>query len=233
MGDLAELWGIVRHGGLTMALIAFCSLLAVGVGIERALAIWGLSDAARALSDLVVRSLYRGDLAEARAACERSRTAFADVLLAAFTRYGKASPEAVAAAVARERAHVGLRLRTRLWILGTIGAVAPFIGLFGTVVGIMQAFKDMAAAPGGGFAVVAGGISEALVATAAGIAVAIEAVVLYNYFSSRLAAATVEMKLGADEVLELLFHPRLGEAAEPPSSPEGREAAAPKEAVRV
>jgi biopolymer transport protein ExbB len=206
--DFAEIVNVARHGGVTLGIIGVFSLLALGVAIDRALAVWGLSDAARNLSDLVVKGLYVGDVAEARAACERSRTPFADVLLAAFTRLGRASPEAIRAAVDRERAAAGLKLRARLWILGTIGATAPFVGLFGTVVGIMRAFQDMAAHPGGGFAVVAAGISEALVATAAGIAVAIEAVVFYNFFTSRVAAAAIEMKLGADEVLELLFHPR-------------------------
>lgn len=206
--DFAELLNVARQGGVTLGIIGLFSLIALAVGIDRALAVWGLSDAARNLSDLVVKSLYRGDVGEARAACERSRTPFADVLLAGFARLGRASPEAVRAAVDRERTAAGLRLRARLWILGTIGATAPFVGLFGTVVGIMRAFQDMAAHPGGGFAIVAAGISEALVATAAGIAVAILAVVLYNFFSSRVAAASIEMKLGADEVLELLFHPR-------------------------
>lgn len=206
--DFAEIVTVARQGGVTLGIIGIFSFVALGVGIDRALAVWGLSDAARNLSDLVVKALYRGDLAEARAACERSRTPLADVLLASFARLGKASPEAVRAAVDRERAAAGLKLRTRLWILGTIGATAPFVGLFGTVVGIMRAFQDMAAHPGGGFAIVAAGISEALVATAAGIGVAIEAVILYNFFSSRVAAAAIEMKLGADEVLELLFHQR-------------------------
>lgn len=89
-------------------------------------------------------------------------------------------------------------------MLGTIGAISPFVGLFGTVIGIMAAFEDLAAQPGGGFAVVASGISEALIATAAGIAVALEAVVLYNYFSSRVAALMLTLKVNAEEVLELL-----------------------------
>jgi len=79
-----------------------------------------------------------------------------------------------------------LRLKCHLWALGTVGTISPFVGLFGTVVGIRSAFTAMAAAGTGGFAVVANGISEALVATAAGIFVAIEAVVLYNYFQARL-----------------------------------------------
>ena len=84
------------------------------------------------------------------------------------------------AAVERERQRVNLRMRRGLWILGTVGATAPFVGLFGTVVGIMNAFHDMAHTGQGGFAVVAAGISEALITTAAGIAVAVLAVVLFN-----------------------------------------------------
>jgi biopolymer transport protein ExbB len=71
-------------------------------------------------------------------------------------------------------------LRRRLWILGTIGATAPFVGLFGTVVGIIRAFSDIAASGTSGFEVVAVGIGEALVATAAGIVVAVVAVVANN-----------------------------------------------------
>ena len=218
MENLSEIWTAALNGGPAMAIIVLCSLVGIFVGIERALALWGLGEASRRLSDTVIKCLYRGDAAEARAACERSGSPFADILLAAFVRAGKANPQAMLAAVDRERAQVGLRLRTRLWLLGTIGATAPFVGLFGTVVGIMRAFKDMAAHPGGGFAVVAGGISEALVATAAGIAVAIEAVVLYNYFSSRVAALLLGFKVSAEEVVELLAHERQPEASVPPAA---------------
>jgi len=202
--DIADLWSFASHGGYSMAVILLLSLAAAAVGIERALALWGVGEQTRHLSEAVVKALYRGNLAEARAACERSDTPFASLLLAAFSRHGKAPPERIAAAVERERTQVGMKLRARLWILGTIGATAPFVGLFGTVVGIMRAFEDLAAHPGGGFAVVASGISEALVATAAGIAVALEAVVLYNYFSSRVSALLLSLKVSAEEVLELL-----------------------------
>lgn len=208
MDSISELWSMALHGGGSMLIIGICSLLAIGVAFERGLSLWGMSEATRRLSDAVIRSLYRGDHAEARALCERTRTPFADVLLAGFTRYGRSRPETILAAVDRERAQAGLQMRSRLWLLGTIGAVAPFIGLFGTVIGIMRAFKDMAAQPGGGFAIVSAGISEALIATAAGIAVAIEAVVLFNFFTSRVARLSLSMKISAEEILELLFHGR-------------------------
>lgn len=213
---MQEIAQFASHGGYSMTVIVAFSILAAVVAIERALAMWGLAAATRDLSEQVVKLLYRGEVAQARLACEKSQTPLAELLLAAFTRLGKAPPEAIAAAVDRERVQVGLRLRNRLWMLGTIGATAPFIGLFGTVVGIMGAFQDLAAHPGGGFEVVAAGISEALIATAAGIAVAIQAVILFNYFSSRIAAHSLSLKVSAEEVLELLWLGRGEEAAADP-----------------
>ncbi len=79
------------------------------------------------------------------------------------------------------------KLQRRLTVLGTLGSITPFIGLFGTVIGVMHAFKDLAAntAAAGGASVVAAGIAEALVNTAAGLFVAIPAVIAYNYFLSK------------------------------------------------
>jgi biopolymer transport protein ExbB len=91
---------------------------------------------------------------------------------------------------------------SNLWVLGTIGAAAPFIGLFGTVLGIIRAFHAIALAGTGGFAVVAAGISEALIATALGLAVGIIAVVFYNYFQSRVDRIDASLRIGSGRVLE-------------------------------
>jgi biopolymer transport protein ExbB/TolQ len=93
---------------------------------------------------------------------------------------------------------------TYLWILGTIGAAAPFIGLFGTVIGIIRAFHAMALAGTGGFGVVAAGISEALIATALGLAVGIAAVVLYNFFQARVDQIDGALRIGSARLLEAL-----------------------------
>ena len=85
-----------------------------------------------------------------------------------------------------ERLRVGLFLGRRLSFLGTLGANAPFIGLFGTVLGIIHAFKDLALTEGGGGPAVMAGIGEALVATAIGLLVAIPAVMMFNFFHRRL-----------------------------------------------
>src|SRR5262245_19806736 len=104
----------------------------------------------------------------------------------------------------RERQRVTADLRSRLWILGTIGALAPFVGLAGTVLGIMDAMSGFEDVDKVSFSMVSGPISDALIATAAGIIVAIEAVILFNFFSQRSARIATELRLLTDEFLELL-----------------------------
>jgi biopolymer transport protein ExbB/TolQ len=89
--------------------------------------------------------------------------------------------------------------------LATIGATAPFIGLFGTVVGIVNAFTGMASSGSGGLAAVSAGISEALVTTAVGLAVAIPAVMAFNYFTERLERFTIEMNNAAQELIDFFL----------------------------
>jgi biopolymer transport protein ExbB len=203
----------LMKGSVALWVIAVCSVAAVTVAVERVVVLWRFGDRSRALADAVARALYRGDAEDARAQCERSGSPAADVFLAGLVARAPApgrspaAPEKVAAAVERQRAQLNLRLRQGLWVLGTIGATAPFVGLFGTVVGIMQAFHQMAVTGQGGFSVVAAGISEALVTTAAGIAVAIEAVVIYNALNTHVQRLGVQFKLLAEEFLEMLAEP--------------------------
>jgi biopolymer transport protein ExbB len=97
-----------------------------------------------------------------------------------------------------------VKLERFLGVLGTLGNISPFIGLFGTVVGIIKAFRDLAASGTGGPSVVARGIAEALVATAAGLLVAIPASILYNYFMRRLKVVTVDMEIASARLLVML-----------------------------
>lgn len=203
-----ELMHYLQKGGLTMALILIASVLALGVAIERLLALWGVGARALELGQTVGKHLLRGDVAAARSAAERSTALAADIFRAGFERAAKTTGPTLDSAVDRERQQVGLKLKRGLWILGTIGATTPFVGLFGTVAGIMKSFRDLGldveAGGTGGSSAVMQGISEALVATAAGIIVAVEAVVLYNVFQARLGRLNVELKLYAEEFVELL-----------------------------
>jgi biopolymer transport protein ExbB len=201
---------------ISLWVILACSVLAVASAVERSIALWGFGDKARSLADAVGRALFRGDLEDGRAQCERSTSLAAEVFLAALVALspragslaGRPAPEPNAeklmAAVERERQRVNLRMRRGLWILGTVGATAPFVGLFGTVVGIMNAFHDMAHTGQGGFAVVSAGISEALITTAAGIAVAVLAVVLFNLLNTQVQRLTLQLRLLTEEYLELV-----------------------------
>ena len=201
---------------LSLWVILGCSFVAVAAALERVIALWGFGGRARALADAVGRALFRGDVEDARAQCERSTSAAADVFLAALvamvprpSSLGGRPPaevpmERIAAAVERERQRVNLRIRRGLWMLATVGATAPFVGLFGTVVGIMTAFQHMAQTGQGGFGVVAAGISEALITTAAGIAVAVLAVVLYNALNTHAQKLALQLRLLTEEYLELV-----------------------------
>lgn len=208
----AQLFSLVKTS-IAMWLIVLCSVAAFAVAAERALALWRFGDRARALADAVTRALFRGDVEDARAQCERSGSPASDVFLAALVTSAPnvagripapPNPDKIAAGVERQRQQLNLRLRAHLWMLGTIGATAPFIGLFGTVVGIMEAFHQMSASGHGGFNVVAAGISEALVTTAGGIAVAIEAVVLFNFLNTHVQKLALEFKLLTEEYLEIV-----------------------------
>jgi biopolymer transport protein ExbB len=199
-----SLWEILNMAGYAMYAIVGLSVLTVAVALERLVVQWRFMDRARSLTDTVGRCLKRGAFDEARSACERSRSPLAEVFLVGFERLGRTKRENLASAVDRERVRVMLGLKTRMWIIGTIGAIAVFVGLFGTVIGIQEAFGRIAETRSNDMAVVSGGLTEALYATAAGILVAVEAVVLYNFFNQRLARIAIELKLLTEEFLEQL-----------------------------
>jgi biopolymer transport protein ExbB/TolQ len=112
------------------------------------------------------------------------------------------SPEEWDARMQRRLNETSQGLKKNLWVLGTIGSSAPFVGLFGTVWGIMGSFKAIGVAGKSGFAVVAGTISEALVATAAGILVAVFAVMFYNYLQVKVTETLNEFKNGLGDLVE-------------------------------
>jgi biopolymer transport protein ExbB/TolQ len=191
------------HVSITLWIIIACSVVAFAVAVERLAALWRFGERARALGEAAAAALRRGDLEGARLECARSRSPIGEVLLAGLAQ-ARGRPGRAAAAIERGRQELGWKLRRALWILATVGATAPFVGLFGTVLGIMTAFADMARTGQGGFGVVAAGISEALVTTAGGIAVAIEAVVLYNLLNTHVAKLVHRARLVSEEFLEAL-----------------------------
>jgi biopolymer transport protein ExbB len=120
--------------------------------------------------------------------------------------YSKGSKESLELAVDRSIRLQVAEAEKFVPFLGTIAAAAPFIGLLGTVIGIIRAFRSLALTGSSGPQVVAGGIAEALVATAVGLMVAIPALVAYNYFSTLIRRMTESMEICADALVELLIN---------------------------
>jgi biopolymer transport protein ExbB len=200
-----SVFDLFGQGGYVIWVVLGFSVIAVAVAIERALAQWNFMTRARQLGEIVTRGLTRGAVEESRSACERSPSPMADVFLVGYERLKTSKPEHVVTAVHRERLRVNQQLRRWLWVLGTVGATAPFVGLVGTVVGIISGLGRFHKGQQVGFSDVAGPVSEALVVTAAGIGVAVVAVILFNYFSQRASQIATEMRLLTDEFLELLL----------------------------
>ncbi len=188
--------------------LVICSLLVWAVIFER---LWNFRKLGHRLKSFhleAMNTLLRSDLDALRGLChQNTQLPTASLLLVALDRMGSKDArlrESWHQALERRRLMINQELRQNLWILGTIGSSAPFIGLFGTVVGILRSFQEMAKTGSGGFAVVAAGISEALVATATGIVVAVIAVMSFNAFQTRWGGLVLAIRLQTEELAELL-----------------------------
>jgi biopolymer transport protein ExbB len=129
--------------------------------------------------------LRDGDVVGARRVLAGTRGPEARVAASGIDQLDRGT-EAISEAMASTKSRVRLEMERNLGILGTLGNNAPFIGLFGTVLGIIKAFADLSRNQGGGAAMVMSGISAALVATAVGLMVAIPAVIAFNFFQTKV-----------------------------------------------
>lgn len=192
---------------LLVALMAGSSLFLVAIALERLLALF-LVRRSLAGARRVVLAARNGGIAQAAQALGALRGPARTVFQAGLERATGQVKGNPAKAMAREQKRVGGAMRARTWILGTAGALMPFVGLFGTVVGVMNAFQAIGESGQGGFAIVSVGISQALIATAVGIAVALEAVVLFNILNVIATGLVRDLAIQSDELLELIEHER-------------------------
>jgi biopolymer transport protein ExbB len=183
--DAATIARMIQQGWLTTAPLAVCSILVLAVMIERMLRYRGIEKQTRDVTRSVVEALGKRDLSTATALATTSKTPIAQIFREGLA-WKNIALEDLERILSTARQETVSELRRGLWVLGTIGSLAPFIGLFGTVVGIMKAFHQIAVEGSGGFAVVAAGISEALIATAVGLGVAILALAFYNYLNVKV-----------------------------------------------
>ena len=202
--DAQTLLQLLRDGGLTVYPLALASVITLTILFERAWRYRGLASRTRAVTRETVESLVRRDVNAARSLCEKSETPIARIFLEAM-RWKNIAIEDLDRVLLTARQEAVTDLKRGLWVIGTIGSLAPYVGLFGTVIGIIRAFQSMAAEGVGGFEVVAAGISEALVATAAGLFVAIVALIFFNYLQTRANALGTTYARSCERFLQALI----------------------------
>jgi len=210
--DMLSMWRSMGIPAKLVVVILFVmSAWSVGVMIDRWLAFSAARKQSRTFAPLVAGALREGKIDEAIRIAERHKKShLAKVVTAGLQEFNAHQSAAISGeeieaskrALDRASAIVHAELKRGLSGLATIGATAPFVGLFGTVVGIINAFKGIASSQATGLAAVAGGISEALVATALGLFVAIPAVWVFNIFTSKVEAFDVEMDNSSSELID-------------------------------
>jgi biopolymer transport protein ExbB len=202
--DMVTFFDLIQQGYYATYPLLLCSIIALAIGGERIWALRRLDARMAAVGKQIGFFLRRGDVQGARDMVERDAKdlPLGKIYLELLPRVGDTPVDELLSIADGHRVEQTQALRRNIWLIGTIGSAAPFIGLFGTVVGIMRAFHHMAETGTGGFAVVASGISEALVATALGLGVAILAVALYNYFQVRLNDLGTTMRVGITRFID-------------------------------
>jgi len=195
---------VLSMGGFTMWILLLCSVLSLAVIIDRLVSYAKKSRAKRpAFMDRIKEELRRKDLERALEICRDTDAPFARVVQAGLEKAGR-TEKLVSGVMERQIAIEQGKLERLTSIVGTIGNIAVYVGLFGTVLGIIRAFQDISAAGAGGMDVVIGGVAEALITTATGLAVAVPSVVLFNYFSRRIERFVDDMELAASEATDLI-----------------------------
>ncbi len=197
------MWLVIQKGGYLMYPIALCSILALGIFLER---LWTYIKVRREFRELAhqVEPLVAKDHREdAITVCHKSNSPLAQVFLAALRAAGR-SREQIKAVVEETGRREAAPLQRFLGLLGTIATISPLLGLLGTVLGMIRAFNVIASQGMGTPATLGGGISEALITTAAGMTVAIPVILAHRYLSSRLDQLIIEMEDYSLRLVELL-----------------------------
>ncbi|MFZ5479412.1 MAG: MotA/TolQ/ExbB proton channel family protein [Myxococcota bacterium] len=187
-----------------LVVMLVCSVLIVAIALERWLNVRRMRGALRRVDERVVESARQGNLEEARRLCDNVPSPVREVFATGLDRALGRVRGVPRMAMQREQKRAVAQMRAVVWTLGSAGALMPFVGLLGTVLGVMSSFHAMGATGGGGFQVVSAGISAALIATAVGLFVALEAVVFFNILQNNIAGVSRELGLLVDETLELI-----------------------------
>lgn len=204
MNPLVAIFNFLNQGGFTLWLLVFCSVLLVGVIFERWYKIKSLLFDHEWLLAQMSYLLQEGNNQRALEFCQQVPGCLARVYEVGLNRYERRQEdiEGAMGTAITEQAHL---LEQNLGIIGTMAVIAPFIGLFGTVMGIIRSFEDIAKKGASNPSVVSAGVAEALIATAAGLFVAILSVVAFNYFKGRTKTAVQQMQIASNRLVEMVL----------------------------
>jgi len=198
-----DLIDIIHKGAIATYPLILLSIISVTVVLERLWSLKNMGSVTLRITESLLEPIKKGQRDLAIAICKQnSQSPAARIFLNVLEREGSQGLDTASTLATEAMFEETQKLKKHLWILGTVASSAPFIGLLGTVVGIIKAFENMAVAGTGGFAVVAAGISEALVATALGLAVAIIAVIFYNYFQTRISTLNGLFRIQVAKILQ-------------------------------
>jgi biopolymer transport protein ExbB/TolQ len=210
---------LLRNVGVFGAAVICClialSFFSVAVMVNKYRHFRAASRESQTFKPLLAKFVHGGEVQElVDAVRQHEKSHVAQVISAGILEYEgsrgpggdqAASIELVTDALRDSMSETLIQLKQGLGFLATIGSTAPFVGLFGTVAGIINAFRNIAATGSGGMSVVSGGIAEALVTTALGIFVAIPAVAAFNYFTGKVEVFHIEMNRASTQLVNRLF----------------------------
>jgi len=229
----ANLWDIIQQGGLLMIPIAFCSLLLLAFVFERMASLRRGRVIPKPFVTRLLSQIRQGELdrEQALALCERNGSPVAEVFAGAVRKWGRPAVEVEQAILdAGERATNSLRRYLR--VFNGIATISPLLGLLGTVVGMIRSFNAIAVSDAMGRPqMLAEGISQALLTTAAGLTVAIPALICYMYFVSRVDRLIMDIDALGQQLVHTISAEELQRPKEKPRGPKSRRTAARESAA--
>ena len=197
---------MIEAGGPAMWILLVMSIAAVAIVIERLLFFASQHSDSKGLLRAIGDKIAADDLDGAIKICKQNKGMLPKILEFGLQR-GEKNRADITDALSIALMENLNTLERNLGVIGTIAVIAPFVGLFGTVLGVMRTFQDIALKGNSTPAVVSAGVAEALITTAAGLFVAVTAVIFFNYFKTRIKAYNQEMIVAANSLAEMLhFH---------------------------
>ena len=193
----------IIKGGPVMAPILLCSVISLAIIVERSLSLRRQRILRYEILQRIEELLRDRKIPEATTLCKRYPSSMTRILLAAILNHDKTRPE-IKEIIEDAGRHEVPVLERYLSVLGTIASVATLLGLLGTIAGMIKTFNVIAALGYGHPEALAGGISEALITTAAGLGVAIPTLVVYNYFTSKVDSLVIEIEKNSVRMLNIL-----------------------------